>query len=138
MRHAFHSWRVGWPRARVLTGVGRGAAVVLLSIIGLIHLVQAPLYTQGAPYIGALFILACLGSWLAALTIAAGIRGAWVLGALVAAGTFAGLLVASTVGLPGFMDSLDAPMAMRSLVVEGLFIVLYVAVAAFRGDPLGA
>jgi hypothetical protein len=51
---------------------------------------------------------------------------------------FAGLLLASTVGLPGFMDSLDAPMAMRSLVVEGLFIVLYLAVAAFRRDPMGA
>jgi hypothetical protein len=122
----------------VFTGVGRGAAVVLLGMIGLIHLVQAPLYAQGAPYIGVLFILACVGSWLAALTIAGGIRGAWVLGAVVAAGTFAGLLVASTVGLPGFMDSLNAPMATRSLVVEGLFITLYVAVAAFRRDPLGA
>jgi hypothetical protein len=29
-------------------------------------------------------------------------------------------------------------MATRSLVVEGLFITLYVAVAAFRRDPLGA
>jgi hypothetical protein len=122
----------------VLTGVGRGAAVVLLGMIGLIHLVQASTYAVGAPYIGVLFVLACVGSWLAAVTIAAGIRGAWVLGALVAASAFAGLLVASTVGLPGFMDSLDAPMAMRSLVVEGLFIVLYLAVAAFRRDPMGA
>jgi hypothetical protein len=122
----------------VLTGVGRGAAVVLLGMIGLIHLVQASTYAVGAPYIGVLFVLACVGSWLAAVTIAAGIRGAWVLGALVAAGAFAGLLLASTVGLPGFMDSLDAPMAMRSLVVEGLFIVLYLAVAAFRGNPMGA
>jgi hypothetical protein len=141
MNHAFHTWRLDWPPglgARVLTGVGRGAAVVLLGLIGLIHLVQASLYAQGAPYIGVLFSLACVGSWLAALSIAVGIRGAWVLGALVAAGTFAGLLVAATVGLPGFMDSLDAPMAMRSLVVEALFIVLYVAVAAFRRDPLGA
>jgi hypothetical protein len=123
----------------VLTGVGRGAAVVLLGMIGLIHLVQASTYAVGAPYIGVLFVLACVGSWLAAVTIAAaGIRGAWVLGALVAAGAFAGLLLASTVGLPGFMDSLNAPMAMRSLVVDGLFIVLYLAVAAFRGNPMGA
>jgi hypothetical protein len=46
-------------------------------------------------------------------------------------------LVASvTVGLPGFTDSLSAPWAALSLLLEGGFVGVYLVLALVRHTPL--
>lgn len=126
---------VGLPR----TGAGRpaalgarGAAVVLLALIGVFHLIEAPDHFAAQPYIGILFWVATAGAFVAALGIASGLRGAWILGATVAAATFAGMVLAATLGLPHFREDFSDSFAVPSLVVEGLYLVLYVATSASR------
>lgn len=110
----------------------RIAGAVLLVLVGIFHLVVLPTHWSAAPWLGILFVLAAAGAWLAAAGIAArGMWLAWVLGALVAASTFGGLLLAVTAGLPGFTETLSAPLAIPSLVVEGLYLLL-AGVAAER------
>jgi MYXO-CTERM domain-containing protein len=56
---------------------------------------------------------------------------AWVavLGALVAAGTLAGLLLSTTVGLFGFVESTQAPLWWESFWVELAAVVVLAALA---------
>ncbi len=130
-----------WPRhrlSRALTVLERSVAAVPLVLIGLIHLSLAPDYLQPAAYVGVLFLLSCAGVWTAAVGISAGIKGAWLLGAGVAGGMFAGLVLASTVGLPQFRDSFAAPLAVPALVLEGLVVAVYAVAGLHRRTPLGA
>lgn len=130
-----------WPRRRLsqaLTVLERGVAAVLLVFIGLIHLSLTPYYLQAAAYVGVLFLLSCAGVWTAAVGITAGVKGAWWLGAGVAGGMFAGLVLASTVGLPHFRDSFAAPLALPALVLEGLVVAVYAVAALRQRTPLGA
>lgn len=122
--------RVGATAARV-------AGTVLLALIGLFHLLEAPDHFAAQPYIGALFWVATAGAWLAALGIVIGARGAWPLGVVVAATTLAGLLLAVSVGLPRFREDLTESFAVPSLIVESAFIVLYIVSSAARRDIAG-
>lgn len=140
-RRAATQLMLGWPHGavgKVATGAGRGAAIVLLLVLAVDHLTLAPLYYEGTSYIGILFYLAGAGALVAAVAIAIGVRGAWSLGALVAGGSFGGLVLSATVGLPGFMDSLAAPRAMRSLVVEGSYVALFAVASALRRTSMRA
>lgn len=133
-------WTMPWPQrltSRALTVGLRAIGVALLVSTGLIHLSLASWYYVQEPYIGILFYLSSAGALGAALLVAVGLRGAWIVGALVTIGAFTGLVLSSTVGLPGFVDSLDAPRAHQSLLVEGLFAAVYAAAVAFRRTPLG-
>lgn len=127
----------GTPGPRVAALAARGAAVVLLALVGVVHLAAAPSHFQAAAYLGVLFCLATAASWLAAIGVAAGARGAWILGALVAAAAVVGLLLAVTTGLPGLAETLSTPWAVPALVVEGLYLALYAVTAAARRDPAG-
>ena len=122
------------PRApqRPMAIAARAVACMLLALVGVIHLVEEPDHGAAAPYLGALFILAAVGSFVAAAGVAAGVRGAWVLGAVIATLTFAGLCVAATVGLPQYSEEFSADLAVPSLVVEGLYLLVYTASAASR------
>ncbi len=122
--------------ARALSITVRLVGAALLVSIGIIHLVLAPTYYLAAAYVGALFYVTCGVAWLAAAAIVAGVRGAWLVGGATALGAFVALLVSITVGLPGFTDSLAAPYAMLSLVLEAVFVVLYTAVAVARRSLL--
>jgi hypothetical protein len=127
---------LAWPRGviqRAVTGSARLVGAGLLAAIGLIHLVLGPTYYVAAAYVGILFYVTCAAAWATALAIVVGLRGAWILGGLIAGSAFAALVVSSTVGLPNFTDSLSAPFAMLSLMLEGSFVAIYaVAVVARR------
>jgi len=116
--------------------VARVVGAGLLVAIGLIHLSLAPTYILVATYIGILFYVTCAVAWLSALAILVGVRGAWLVDALLSAGTMSGLVLASTTGLPAFMDSLSAPLATLSLALEGGFLALYASAAIARRSPV--
>ena len=130
---------LAWPRSviqRAITGGARLVGAGLLAGIGLIHLALAPTYYSAAAYVGVLFYVTCAAAWSTALAIAIGLRGAWILGGLIASSAFAALVVSSTVGLPNFTDSLSAPWAMLSLMLEGIFVAVYVLAAFLRRNLL--
>ena len=104
-----------------------GAAIALIVVTGLIHLVTAPDDFTEAAYKGALFI----ANGLAALIAAAGIyRGSktwgWGLGLLVAGGALVMYVVSRTIGLPGLGvdDAWFEPIGVLSLIVEGAYVLL--------------
>jgi len=104
-----------------------GAAIALIVVTGLIHLVTAPDDFSEAAYKGTLFVV----NGIAALIAAAGIyRGSktwgWGLGLLVAGGAMVMYVVSRTIGLPGLGidDAWFEPIGVLSLLVEGAYVVL--------------
>lgn len=81
------------------------------------------------PTIGPLFLLQTIAGLVVALLVAVSRHFVVALGgALFAAGTIGGLILSVEVGLFGFMDSLSAPYATTSLIVEAAaFVVLLTA-----------
>lgn len=124
------------PRTAALAA--RAAAVVLLALTGAIHVHEAPSHLQLQAYVGILFGVDAAGAFLAALGVAAGVRGAWLLGVAATAAPFAGLLLAASVGLPRFTESLSTQLAVPALLVEGAYLLLYAAVAAGRRSAAAA
>src|ERR1700752_320174 len=130
---------LAWPHGviqRAVTGSTRVVGAGLLAAIGLIHLVLAPTYYVAAAYVGRLFYVTCAAAWATALAIVVGVRPAWILGGLISGSAFAALVVSSTVGLPNFTDSLSAPWAMLSLMLEGSFVAIYAVAAVLRRNLL--
>jgi hypothetical protein len=104
-----------------------GGAAVLLATAA-IHL---HLWSQGyrdIPWIGPLFLLDAIGA--AALAVAVLVVPArWLplacaAGALLELGTLGGLLLSTTVGFLGFVESWAAPWAVTSAVVEAVGVLL--------------
>ena len=61
------------------------------------------------------------------------------LGVLVAGGAFVGDVISRTIGLPGVpVEEWLEPLGTFSLLVEGLFVGLYLAVYARRRPPVGS
>jgi hypothetical protein len=109
--------------ARVTTTTRVGAALIALT--GLIHLVEAPDQLEMKAYVGVLFLLAAAGSVLVTGWLLRRDDGrAWALGALIAAGCFAGFILSRTTGLPGFKEEEWEPLGLVSLVVEAGFLGL--------------
>ena len=104
-----------------------GAAISLIVVVGLIHLIDAPGDLQEAPYQGLLFLANFFGALAAAIGIQRGHRWGWLLGVLVAGGAFVGYVISRTVGLPGLPVEEEwlEPLGLLSLVVEGLFAGLF-------------
>ena len=105
---------------------------------GLIHLVLAPEYFGEQPYVGVLFLggAAVCGYVAAKLWRGRDTVVDWSLGALTAAGMFAGFVLSRTVGLPGFHESEWELSGIVSLLLEAGFLGL--AVRALRStseDP---
>ncbi|SFP90647.1 hypothetical protein SAMN05660464_0094 [Geodermatophilus dictyosporus] len=119
-------------RTGVAIGVLRLAGAVLLAAIAAIHLYlwQEQGYS-GIEVIGPAFLLqAVLGAGGALLLLVAPPRlvsWAAVLGALFAAGSLAALLVSTTVGLFGFVESTAATLWWESFWVEVAAVVVLVA-----------
>lgn len=110
-----------------------GAAIALIVVTGLIHLVTAPDNFDEAAYKGILFV----ANGIAALIAAAGIyRGSktwgWGLGLLVAGGAIVMYVISRTIGLPGLGvdDAWFEPIGVLSLLVEGTYVVLAVKTLA--------
>ena len=123
-------------RAAVDDALGRSVAIAGLTVIALIHVLQAPDAFDEAGYVGALFIAAAV----ACLIVAAGMTRTSDSRAWIAAGGLAGLIllgyiISRSVGLPGFtgdMGEWAEPRGLAAMVVEGLLVVLSGAVLAAR------
>lgn len=104
-----------------------GGAAVLLATAG-IHLY---LWSQGYRdilWIGPLFLLDAIGGAVLALAVLAA-PSRWLFlvcaaGALLELGTLGGLLLSTTVGFLGFVETWQAPWAVTSAVVEAAGVLL--------------
>lgn len=110
----------------------RTSAIGLIAGVGLLHLVLAPEHFEQAAYVGGLFVLNFVGAATAGLGIYKGSSSwGWGLGAVVAAASFILYFVTRTVGLPSFNPGeLFEPLGLVALVLEGVFIGLYLYAAA--------
>ena len=114
-------------RPLMLTGV------VLILLVGLIHLIDAPDSMTESTTKGLSFYANFVGAIVAAVGIFLHRTWGWALGILVAAGAFIGYIVSRTVGIFGLPpDVWMEPIGIASLVVEALFIV--VALRALTGS----
>jgi len=104
------------------------AGIILVLATGLIHLIEGPENYEEVAYKGILFFLNTLGAVIAAIGIYRGEKlWGWTLGLVVTAGALIMYILSRTVGLPGLEvdDEWFEPMGVASLVVEGLFVLLY-------------
>ena len=109
------------------------AGVVLILLVGLIHLIDAPDSMSESTTKGLSFYANFVGAIVAALGIFVHRTWGWTLGTLVAAGAFIGYIVSRTVGIFGLPpDVWMESIGIASLVVEALFIV--VALRALTGS----
>src|ERR687883_942003 len=109
-----------------------GAGISLIVVVGLIHLINAPGDLEEGAYTGVLYLANFLGALAAAVGIYRGNRWGWTLVLLVAGGAFAGYVISRTVGLPGLPVETEwlEPLGVLSLLVEGLFMGVYLAIIA--------
>ncbi len=115
--------------------VSRLNGIVLIVATGLIHLIRVPHHFEIAPYLGWLFIANFVGSLVVAVGIYRGSLWGWLLGVLIATASFVLFLVSRTIGLPATHHELVghwSTLGIISLIVEGLFVALYVSVTALR------
>jgi hypothetical protein len=117
---------------RGTTGAGRlvGAGITLIVIVGLIHLINSPEDLAEGSYTGLLYLANFVGALTAAIGIYRGRSWGWSLGALVSVGAFVGYVISRTVGLPGLPVETEwlEPLGVLSLIVEVLFVGLYLTV----------
>jgi hypothetical protein len=109
------------------------AGVLLILLVGLIHLMDAPDSMTESTTKGLFFYANFVGAIVAAVGIFLNRTWGWALGFLVAAGAFIGYIVSRTVGIFGLPpDVWMEPLGIAALVVEALFIV--VALRAFTAS----
>jgi hypothetical protein len=108
-----------------------GAGISLIVIVGLIHLINSPGDLEEGSYTGLLYLANFVGALAAAVGIYRGRSWGWSLGALVAGGAFVAYVISRTVGLPGLPVEEEwlEPLGLLSLLVEALFVGLYVMVS---------
>jgi hypothetical protein len=114
-------------------------AILAILAAGLIHLAEARDAFGDATYEGILFVTHGLGAVVAAVGIYRDRRGwGWLLGLLVAGGAIIAYVASRTVGLPGLAPEPEnwlEPPGVASLVVEVLFVAVFVLVARRRVAP---
>ncbi len=109
--------------------------IVLIILVGAIHLFTADRHFEAAAYLGWLFVANFVGSLVAAVGIYRGAQWGWLLGVLIAVTSFVLFLVSRTIGLPATHEEFVGPWntaGIVSLIVEGLFVTLYVSVTTLR------
>ncbi len=115
--------------------LARWIGVALIVIVGLIHLITTPHHFEAANYLGWVFLANFAGSLLAAVGIYRGTSWGWLLGVLIAVVSFVAYLISRTAGLPGtggeFVGHWNT-WGIISLIVEALFVVLYLAATTVR------
>jgi uncharacterized membrane protein YfcA len=109
-----------------------GAGISLIVVVGLIHLINSPEDLEEGSYTGLLYLLNFFGALASAVGIYRGKRWGWALGFLVAGGAFAGYMISRTVSLPGLPVETEwlEPLGVLSLLVEGLFVGVFLAIFA--------
>jgi hypothetical protein len=117
-------------KVRTARNVAR-AGIVLIAVVGLIHLIEAPEYFETAAYVGLLFLANGIGAAVSAYGIYRDAGWGWTLGVLVAGGAFVAYILSRTVGLPGApglaQEGFFEPLGLVSLSVEVLFLFSYAA-----------
>ncbi len=107
------------------------AGILLVLATGLIHGVEGPANYHEAAYKGILFFLNAAGALVAARGIYRGAKlWGWTLGVLLSGGALMLYIVSRTIGLPGLEidDGWFEPLGVASLLVEGLYILVYASV----------
>jgi hypothetical protein len=110
-------------------------AILLIVAVGLIHLRGAPPHYRAAPYLGVAFVANFIGALVAAVGIYRDALWGWLLGVLVAGGALVMYVLSRSVGLPGFEHAVgrwSGPLGVVSLVVEALFIAVFLLVVITR------
>ena len=104
----------------------RIAGVVLISLVGLIHLLVTPEYFGFAAYLGLLMIANFAGSMVSAGGIYQERVWGWWLGTVMAAGAFLAYIESRTFGLPGLpsWEPFTEPPGLLSLLLEATFVAL--------------
>src|SRR5262249_26252138 len=113
------------------------AGILLVLATGLIHGVEGPTNYHEAAYKGLLFFLNAAGALVAARGIYRGAKlWGWTLGVLISAGALTLYIVSHTIGRPGLGidDDWFEPLGVASLLVEGLYVLVYASVMA-RPNP---
>jgi uncharacterized membrane protein YfcA len=109
--------------------------VALIVVIGLVHLIDAPDSLEESTIKGVLFLANFLGALVAAFGIYRNDNWGWALGVIIAAGAFIGYVLSRTVGIFGLPpDEWLEPLGVLSLVVEALFVLLFVRMFATRTE----
>ena len=127
----------GSPTRRAATTLGLVAGSALLASSGAIHLQLWSMGYRGIPTIGPLFLLQGIAGALLGLVLLLWRRLlAVVAGAGFMVATISGLLVSVKFGLFGFMDTLAAPYAGLSVVLEsvGAAVLTVVCVVLVHGQ----
>lgn len=113
--------------------------IILILITGIIHVIDAKDAMEEAAYKGWLFYANGLGALISAIGILCGKRQGWTLGTLIAVISIVGYVLSRTVGLPHIPAEPDEwlePLGVVSLVVEGLFVLLFIRVAGLNKKAL--
>jgi hypothetical protein len=116
---------------RPLSQTRTWAGIILVLATGLIHGIEGPAHYHEAAYQGLLFFLNAAGALVAARGIYRGAKlWGWTLGMLVSAGALLFYMVSHTIGLPGLEidEEWFEPLGVASLLVEGLYVIVYAAV----------
>jgi hypothetical protein len=118
----------------VRDGIVRAVAVVGLTGVALIHLLDAPGKFSETPYLGWMYLALIAGCVLVAVTlIGSNDRRSWAAAALLPAGAIVGYVLTRTTGLPqatGDIGNWTEPLGLASLFVEGSLVALGGAVLA--------
>jgi hypothetical protein len=114
---------------RDISKVLQWTGIVLIVIVGLIHVIDAPDSFRDAVYKGWLFYANGAGAMLAAHGIYGRKGWGWWLGLMVSAGAFMGYVASRTVGLPLIPAEPGAwlePLGVASLIAEALFTGVFI------------
>lgn len=117
------------PRKLTLWGTS------LIALVGLIHLLVVPEYFEYATYLGLLFVANALGAFISAVGICQRRWWGWPLGVVIAGGAFFMYIESRTIGLPGLDEGWLDPPGVLSLIVEAIFVWLYLRGVARRRAP---
>src|SRR5215210_5844982 len=130
------------PSGQGVWGKARIAGMVLISLVGLIHLLVTPEYFGFAAYLGLLIFANFAGSVVSAVGIYQGRAWGWWLGVVMAGGAFLAYIESRTLGLPGLpsWEPFTEPPGLLSLLLEAIFVGLAAYVLARKRsitDPSG-
>lgn len=106
----------------------RGAGVVGLGTIALIHLLDLQGKLSETPYLGVAYIAVIVGCIAAAAMLIRGdVRRGWLLGGGLAAATLVGYAINRTMGMPSATEDIGnwlEPLGLASIFVEGCVAAL--------------
>jgi hypothetical protein len=127
------------PHELIRDGIARAVAVVGLTGVALIHVLDLPDTFQAAPYKGWLYVALVVGCIVTAGTLVrVSDARAWLAAAALPLGAIVAFVISRTVGLPNSADDIGnwtEPLGLASLFVEGCVVLLSIRMLL---EPAGA